>query len=86
MAAKKENERPREDAVRLESLVDQPKREAMLPGTQEELWKDPAAVALGRRGGLKGGPARAKALTADQRRAIARKAAAARWANPSSEE
>lgn len=41
--------------------------------------KDPAAVALGRRGGLKGGPARAKAMTAAQRSASAKKAAVARW-------
>jgi hypothetical protein len=38
-----------------------------------------AAAALGRRGGLKGGPARAKSLSAGKRRAIAKKAAAARW-------
>lgn len=41
--------------------------------------KDPAAVALGRRGGLKGGKARAEKLTAEQRSAAARKAAQARW-------
>jgi hypothetical protein len=41
--------------------------------------KDPAAVELGRRGGLKGGKARAKKLTAKQRSEIARKAAATRW-------
>ncbi len=41
--------------------------------------KDPAAVALGRRGGLKGGRARAEKLTDEQRRAIARNAAKARW-------
>jgi len=41
--------------------------------------KNPAAVELGRLGGLKGGPARAKKLTADQRREIARRAAEARW-------
>ncbi len=41
--------------------------------------KDPAAVSLGRRGGLKGGPARAKKLSAKRRREIARKAAFARW-------
>ena len=41
--------------------------------------KDPAAVALGRRGGLKGGRARAMALSGEQRSAIARKAAHARW-------
>lgn len=38
-----------------------------------------AAAALGRRGGLKGGPARAKALSAAKRKAIAKTAAAARW-------
>jgi hypothetical protein len=41
--------------------------------------KDPAAVALGRRGGLKGGKARAAGMTAAQRKAAAKKAAAARW-------
>jgi len=42
--------------------------------------KNPHAVALGRLGGQKGGKARAKKLTAEQRREIAKKAAAARWA------
>jgi len=41
--------------------------------------KNPAAVALGRLGGLKGGPARAKTLTAKKRKEIARKAAKTRW-------
>lgn len=41
--------------------------------------KNPAAVALGRLGGLKGGPARAAKLTAAERSEIARKAAQARW-------
>jgi hypothetical protein len=41
--------------------------------------KNPAAVALGRLGGLKGGAARAKSLSAEDRRAIAKKAADARW-------
>jgi len=41
--------------------------------------KDPAAVALGRKGGLKGGKARAEKLTAKQRSEIARKAAQVRW-------
>jgi hypothetical protein len=41
--------------------------------------KNPAAVTLGRLGGLKGGAARAKALTADKRKEIAQKAAAKRW-------
>jgi hypothetical protein len=41
--------------------------------------KNPAAVALGRLGGLKGGKARAEKLSAEQRTVIARKAAEARW-------
>jgi hypothetical protein len=41
--------------------------------------KNPAAVALGRLGGLKGGPARKAALSERKRREIAKKAAAARW-------
>ena len=41
--------------------------------------KDPAAVALGRKGGLKGGRARADKLTAEQRSGIARRAAVVRW-------
>lgn len=42
--------------------------------------KDPHAVALGRKGGLKGGPARKQALTPEQRSESARKAVLARWA------
>jgi len=41
--------------------------------------KDPAAVSLGRKGGKKGGPARAAKLTPEQRSEIARKAAQARY-------
>ncbi len=41
--------------------------------------KNPAAVALGRLGGLKGGKARAAKLTAKERSDIARQAASARW-------
>jgi hypothetical protein len=41
--------------------------------------KNPAAVALGKLGGAKGGNARAKKLTPEQRTDIARIAAAARW-------
>ena len=41
--------------------------------------KNPAAVALGRLGGFKGGAARAKSLSAKRRKEIAKKAAMARW-------
>jgi hypothetical protein len=60
-----------------------PKRRSVQAGATEfvakEPTKNPAAVALGRLGGLKGGPARAKKLTKEQRSEIARKAAEARW-------
>jgi hypothetical protein len=46
--------------------------------TPEEVAHD-AAVALGRRGGLVGGKARAASLTKKKRSAIAKKAATARW-------
>lgn len=41
--------------------------------------KNPAAVALGKLGGAKGGMARAAKLSPKKRTAIARKAAKARW-------
>ena len=48
---------------------------------QPDDGKNPAAVALGRLGGSKGGKARARNLTAKRRKEIAKKAAAARWKN-----
>ena len=45
--------------------------------------KNPAAVALGRLGGLKGGKARAKSLSAKKRAEIAKKAARKRWSKVS---
>lgn len=47
----------------------------MAPGPE----KNPAAQALGRLGGLKGGKARAAAMTPEQRKEVAKKAAEARW-------
>jgi len=44
--------------------------------------KDPAAVALGHKGGLIGGKARAASMTPEERRDSARKAAVARWSKP----
>jgi hypothetical protein len=41
--------------------------------------KDPAAVALGRKGGLKGGRARAERMTPEERSESARRAARKRW-------
>lgn len=41
--------------------------------------KSAAAIALGRLGGKRGGVARAQALSSDEKRRIAKKAADARW-------
>lgn len=49
------------------------------PAPEPNKEKNPAAVALGRLGGLKGGIARAKKLSPKRRKEIARKAAQARW-------
>ncbi len=49
------------------------------PLQDRDAGKNPAAVALGKLGGAKGGAARAKVLTKARRVAIAKKAAAARW-------
>jgi len=59
------------------SIVQQATGEA--PPTNPEREKNPAAVVLGRLGGLKGGMARAESMTAAQRKAAAKKAAEARW-------
>lgn len=63
----------------LEETVDpqeKPKKQTKKP---EDEGKNPAAVALGRLGGLKGGKARAKNMTKKQRSEAARKAALVRW-------
>jgi hypothetical protein len=51
--------------------------------TREGPTKNPAAVALGRLGGLKGGTARAESLSAARRKEIAKKAALKRWSKKS---
>lgn len=48
-------------------------------GKEDKPEKNPAAVALGRLGGLKGGKARAEKLSANKRKEIAQKAAKSRW-------
>ncbi len=50
--------------------------------TKQPVKKNPAAVALGKLGGIKGGPARALKLSAKKRKQIAKKAAEARWGKP----
>jgi len=76
-------ERSRKRPVDLNSLA----ASIVADATDEDMpepedTRDPAAVALGRKGGLKGGRARADKLTAEQRSEIARKAASARWGKP----
>lgn len=57
-------------------VVAEATRESLAP---EKPKKNPHAVALGRRGGRKGGKARAVALTQEERTSIALRAARARW-------
>ena len=64
------------------SIVDAETDEELVEGLEAKAiaeGKNPAAVMLGRLGGLKGGKARAKKLTARERSEIAKKAAQARW-------
>jgi hypothetical protein len=69
--------RPRDPNQLGKLIVDLATGDATEPDPDE--GKDPAAVALGRKGGLKGGKARAEKMTPEQRSEAARKAAAARW-------
>lgn len=70
--------RPRDTNLLAKSIVDAATGEdtEALP---EDDAKNPAAVALGRLGGLKGGKARASKLSAKRRSEIAKNAAQARW-------
>ena len=67
--------RPRKDTNQLARAV----MERLEALADEHPGKNPAAVALGRKGGLKGGKARMAQLTAEERRKLAEKAAKARW-------
>jgi len=78
--------RPRDPNQLAKLIVDiatgQAPHDEELPKTDD--GKNPAAVLLGRLGGLKGGKARAKSLSPRKRSQIARKAASARWRKRSS--
>ncbi len=77
-SSKKKPARPakKDDA----SDVDRADSEGMAqPQSGSTEGKNPAAVALGRLGGAKGGPARAAKLSARKRSEIAKKAAETRW-------
>jgi hypothetical protein len=70
--------RPRDINQLAKFIVDVSTGEVELPECQPD-DKNPAAVELGKLGGKKGGKARAKKLTPEQRQDIARLAAQARW-------
>ena len=67
---------PRDPSKLAKAIIDLATGEAK---PEPEDTKDPAAVALGRKGGLKGGKARAAKMTKKQRSEAAKKAARARW-------
>jgi hypothetical protein len=70
--------RPRDTNQLAKFIVDLATGEQSEP-TPAQTGKDPAAVALGRKGGLKGGKARAEKLSPKKRSAIAKTASQARW-------
>jgi len=73
--------RPRDVNQLAKSIVDQATNEAAPEPQSADDGKNPAAVALGRLGGLKGGKARAEKLTAKRRSEIAKQAARKRWSD-----
>lgn len=75
----KKSTRPRDTNQLAKNIVDIATDEVndIKKGTTDEIKS--AAALLGRKGGLKGGKARAKSLTKQERHEIAKKAAAARW-------
>lgn len=74
----KKPKRPRDINQLAKFTIDVATGEEELPENKPS-GKNPAAVALGKLGGKKDGKARAAKLTAEQRQAIARKAAVSRW-------
>ena len=80
MAKKKTTKkRPSDQNQLAKSIVDQLTGQVEPP--KDSPQKNPAAVALGRLGGLKGGKARAEKMTKEERSESFRKAAKARWSN-----
>jgi hypothetical protein len=68
---------PADTNKRAKSILDIATGESEDKTSKDEI--SAAAAALGRKGGLKGGKARAESLSAKRRSEIAKKAAAARW-------
>lgn len=78
--------RPRDPNQLAKMIADLATGDALIEPQRTEDGRDLAAVLLGRRGGLKGGRARAEKLTPEQRQKIARDAAAARWKRKATDE
>lgn len=76
--AKKIKKLPTDTNLKAKAIVDALTSEDKDTTSQDDLIKA-AAAALGRKGGLVGGKARAKSLSAKRRTEIAKKAAKARW-------
>lgn len=74
----KHPKRPRDPAQLAKLMIDIASGEVEDQSTAQD-EKDNRAVERGRVGGLKGGPARAKKMTAAQRKQVAKDAANARW-------
>ena len=72
--------RPRDTNQLAKFIVDVATGDLPDEAPDEFKGKNPAAVMLGRRGGKKGGKARAEKLSPEERRRIAQKAALTRWA------
>jgi len=77
----KHPKRPRDPNQLAKMMVDLANGQATEPVATRppDNGKDPAAVSLGRRGGLKGGAARAAKLTPEERSTISKNAALSRW-------
>ena len=75
---------PTDPAQRALQILEEAIGEPLIEQAIEE-GKNPAAVALGRLGGLKGGKARAAKLSPKKRKEIAKKAALARWGKAATE-
>ena len=79
--------RPRDPAQLAKLMIDIASGEVIdEKPTRDAAGKNPAAVALGKLGGEKGGAARAAKLSPKKRKQIAQMGAAARWANKAEKE
>jgi hypothetical protein len=79
--------RPRDPAQLAKLMIDIASGEVIdQKPARDDTGKNPAAVALGKLGGEKGGAARAAKLSAKKRKQIAQMGAAARWANKAEQE